>query len=192
MKTALKSLVLLAFIAILSVFTFSQRELGSRPTDSGGVLTREQAAFDVKNYDISARIFPDRKFITGETVITAEIVIPTNEIRLDLDTPYTVLGVAEVGNMNVKKQLDFKRVDGTITVMFPTTKQPGEKFKVAVMYEGNPRTAPRAPWVGGFMWEKTADRSDWIAIAQQNDGPDLWYPSKDHPSDEADSVLRSI
>ncbi|MCW5959938.1 MAG: M1 family metallopeptidase [Pyrinomonadaceae bacterium] len=192
MKIAAKSLFAVVLIVFSTNFAYSQRELGSRPTESGGTLTREQAAFDVKSYDISARIFPDRKFITGETIISAEIVVPTNVIRLDLDTPYEVLGVAEVGGMNVKNQLDFKRVDGKIFVTFPMTKQPGEMFKVAVMYEGNPRVAPRAPWVGGFMWEKTADGSDWIAIAQQNDGSDIWYPSKDHPSDEADSVSLHI
>ena len=48
-----------------------------------------------------------------------------------------------------------------------------------------PREAPRPPWVGGFIWAKTPIGADWISVALQNDGADLMFPVKDHPSDKA-------
>jgi aminopeptidase N len=180
------------FLLILVSSVFSQRDLGVRPTDTGGPLMPEQAAYDVKNYDISARIFPDRKAISGETIISANIVSPTNVFVVDLDTPFEVSFVGLVEGTDAPKSLKFERRMGKIWIWFPMTKQPGEQVKVAVRYAGTPRVAPKPPWVGGFMWEKTADGSDWIAIACQNDGADLWFPVKDHPSDEADSVALHI
>ena len=34
------------------------------------------------------------------------------------------------------------------------------------------------------MWEKTPNGADWISVALQNDGADLLFPCKDHPSDK--------
>ncbi len=192
MKNLYKLLLGILPVILFANVIFAQRELGVRPTDTGGPLMPEQAAYDVKNYDISARVFPDKKAISGETVITANIISPTNVFVVDLDTPYEVSFAALVEGFDAPKALKFERRTGKIWIWFPMTKQPGEQVKVAVRYAGVPRLAPRAPWVGGFMWEKTADGSDWIVNAQQNDGADLWYPSKDHPSDEADSVSLHI
>lgn len=176
------SLILLTQLAV------AQRDLGARPTDSGGPVMAEQATYDVRHYDISARIFPDKKAISGITVITAKFVSPTNVFVFDLDTPFTVSMVATLGEYSVPSLLKFERREGKIWAWFPMTKQPGDEVRIEVRYSGMPRVAPKPPWVGGFMWEKTADGSDWIAIACQNDGADLWIPVKDHPSDEADSV----
>ena len=64
------------------------------------------------------------------------------------------------------------------------TKQVGDEIQTSITYAGTPRIAPNPPWVGGFMWKKTADGSDWISVALQNDGADLLFPCKDHPSDK--------
>ena len=50
----------------------------------------EQAAFDVQSYDVALKVDPKAKTIAGTTVMIAKVVIPTNVIVLDLDTPYTV------------------------------------------------------------------------------------------------------
>ncbi|MDQ6785305.1 MAG: M1 family metallopeptidase [Acidobacteriota bacterium] len=180
------------FSLVISLFLFAnvslaQRDLGARPTETGGVLIYEQAAYDVKNYDITLRVNPADKSIAGETIVTARIVQPTIWFVLDLDTPLTVSETSQIEN-GKSKNLYFERRGGKIWIKFPQSKQPDEMVSVRVKYAGVPRVAPRPPWVGGFVWSKTADGQDWIAVACQNDGPDLWFPSKDHPSDEADTV----
>jgi len=173
---------ILQYLFILSIFTlaaFAQREHGVRATDTGGPLMFEQAVFDVQNYDISLKADPAAKTISGTTVMTARTVIPTNVIVLDLDTPYAISAVTDGVN-----KLDYSRKEGKIWIWFPLTKQVGDEIKTSITYSGTPRIAPNPPWIGGFMWAKTGDGSPWISVALQNDGADLLFPSKDHPSDK--------
>ena len=187
MKTIQNSFLLFATFLLSATALFGQRELGARPTSSGGPLIYEQAAYDVLKYDITAQVFPDERKIIGETMIVTAIVSPTMWFVFDLDTPFKILRVSLYQNDELV-ELRFKRKEGRIWASLPRTMQPGEAAVVIVAYEGKPRVAPNPPWVGGFMWEKTSDGSDWIVNANQNDGADLWFPVKDHPSDEASEV----
>ena len=77
-------------------FTFvqAQRDVGVRPTDSGGPLMPEQAAYDIKSYDLDLRINPTEQSIKGVLTAQALIVHPTAWFVLDLDPPLTVDSVA--------------------------------------------------------------------------------------------------
>ncbi|HQZ83979.1 MAG TPA: M1 family metallopeptidase [Pyrinomonadaceae bacterium] len=183
----MKAFYSFAAIAILAVASFGQRELGAKPTKTGGPLAFEQAVFDVKDYNISIKADPKTRSITGTTVMTAKAVIPSNVIVLDLDTPYKIESVTENG-----QPLRYERKDGQIRIYFPYSKQDGETIRTKIVYSGTPRVAPRPPWVGGFMWEKTKDGADWISVALQNDGADLLFPCKDHPSDKPATVSMHI
>jgi len=180
-----KIIVATLLIAASSITAFSQRELGVRPTDTGGPLMFEQAAFDVNSYDINLSADPKTKSISGTTVMTAKIVIPTNVIVLDLDTVFKISALSEPSGLDTgMRDLKYERKGGKIWIWFPLTKQAGEEITIKTAYSGIPREAPRPPWVGGFMWKKTSDGSDWISVALQNDGADLMFPCKDHPSDK--------
>jgi aminopeptidase N len=181
--------ILLILFLVSSVF--AQRELGVRPTETGGVVPFEQAAYDVAKYDVSLKINPAEKSIAGATIITARIVQPINVFVLDLDTPFNVSEVILIEGKTETK-LKFERIGGKIWSYFLMTKQAGETVAVKVSYSGVPRVAPRAPWIGGFMWEKTADGSPWIATAYQNDGADLMFPCKDYPSDKPENTALHI
>lgn len=185
MKRILQSLSLL--LALFFVTTFAQREHGVRPTVTGAPLVFEQAAYDVQSYDVSINVDPKTKSISGKTVMRAKIVIPTNVIMLDLDEPYTVSRVDRATGCCYK----FENLHGKVWVYFPT-KQPGEEITTVISYSGIPRVAPNPPWIGGFMWKQTPSGADWISIAMQNDGADLLFPVKDHPSDKASDVAMHI
>jgi aminopeptidase N len=186
----LMSCVLLVLSA--AVGAQAQRELGARPTDSGGPLMPEQAAYDVKSYDLALKVNPTDQSIKGTLTVTALIVHPTEWFVLDLDDPLKVEAIYTPHGSGSAQQLPFDRRGGKIWIAFPATKQPGETVRVAVDYGGKPRIAPRPPWVGGFIWSKTPSGQPWIATACQMDGADVWWPCKDHPSDEADSIALHI
>jgi aminopeptidase N len=190
-RTLLHSAGCVALLLCAAAIATAQRPLGVRPTDSGGPLMPEQAAYDVKAYDLALAVNPAEQSIKGTLTATALIVSPTEWFVLDLDTPLAVESVKMMEG-GKSRPLEFERRGGKIWIAFPLTKQPGETVKVAVSYGGKPRVAPRPPWVGGFIWAKTADGQPWIATACQNDGADLWWPCKDHPSDEADSIALHI
>ena len=169
---------------------YGQRDLGARPTESGGVLMPEQAAYDVKSYDLNLRVNPEEQSIKGVLTAKAQIVNPIDKFVLDLDTPLTVESVALVFPLKDKADvpLKFERRENKIWIAFPKTKNVGETIDVRIAYNGKPRVAPRPPWVGGFVWLKTADGQPWFATAVQMDGADLWFPVKDHPSDKPETV----
>ena len=175
------------FLLILASVGLPQRELGVRPTETGGPLKFEQAVYDVQSYDVSLNIFPATRSLAGVTTMVARTVIPTNVILLDLDTPFTVERVGDGTN-----PLKFERNGGQIRIWFPFTKQVGDEIKTVISYSGTPREAPRPPWVGGFIWTKTKSGADWISVALQNDGADLMFPVKDHPSDKPANVSMHI
>ena len=185
----MKRLINTALVLLLLTFSaIAQRELGVRPTETGGPLIFEQAVYDVQAYDITLDVDPKTKSISGTTVMTARTAIPTDAIVLDLDTPFAVSKVTDgAGN-----DLEYERTDTKIRIRFPFSKQVGEEIKTSVSYAGTPRVAPRAPWIGGFMWEKTPSGSDWVSVALQNDGADLMFPVKDHPSDKPARVAMHI
>ena len=59
--------------------------------------------------DITTRVDPATKSIAGVVTITARIVSPIETFLLDLDTPYTVSAVAQVGPGNATSPLRFDR-----------------------------------------------------------------------------------
>ena len=181
----------LSVVFALFLFTVTisaQRELGVRPTETGGPLKFEQAVYDVQSYDVSVKVDPGAKSISGTTAMTARTTIPTDVILLDLDTPYTVSKVSDGNGSDLK----YERTSTEIRIWFPQSKQVGEEIKTSITYSGTPRIAPNPPWIGGFMWEKTPSGSDWVSVALQNDGADLLFPVKDHPSDKPATAAMHI
>src|SRR5690606_36590429 len=67
-----------------------------------------------------------------------------------------------------------------------------DKEVFTVFYEGHPTQAKRAPWDGGFDFKKDSNGKHWIATACQGLGASVWWPNKDHQSDEVDSMLISV
>ncbi|MEQ1920871.1 MAG: M1 family metallopeptidase [Pyrinomonadaceae bacterium] len=183
----MKQIYILIAILAFAASAFAQRELGVRPTETGGPLMFEQAAYDVSFYEIDVKVDPKERSIAGETLMNAKIVIPTNVVVLDLDTTFTVSKIE-----NWLDAVKWERRGSKLWIWFPQTLQPGELIAIRTKYSGKPRVAPRAPWVGGFMWEKTPSGADWISVALQNDGADLYFPVKDHPSDKVETATMLI
>jgi len=171
----------------------AQRQLGVRVTNhSGGPLLPDQAAYDVTFYELALRVEPDARRIDGTLTVQARVVHPLIWFVLDLDTVLTVRRVEEqVAGRWVPRTFEH-RPDGRIWTHLAHTRQPGRQLVLRVHYGGVPREAPYPPWIGGFTWARTADGQPWIATSNQGEGADLWWPCKDHPSDEPDSMALHI
>lgn len=173
--------VMMAMLPIVTTLLAAQS-----PT-SGGGLKLEQAAYDVQSYDISIKVDPASKSLSGTTLMDAKVVIPTASILIDLDDPYTVSRITDG-----KQALRFERIKGAIRVHFSLSKQSGEAIHVETTYSGSPRVARNAPWDGGTIWSKTPSGADWISVALQGAGADLLFPCKDHPSDRPNNATMRI
>ena len=161
------------------------------PNDSGLPLEPEQSAFDATYYSLALAVDPATRTIDGTLTMEARVVQPTAAVLLDLDAPLAVASVEEVGYLDigaVALARRFERDGGRLRIHLGRTAQPGERLRLRIAYGGTPRVAPRPPWDGGFTWTEAADGTPWVAVSCQVQGADLWWPVKDHPSDEADSV----
>ncbi|MEO7802575.1 MAG: M1 family metallopeptidase [Ginsengibacter sp.] len=147
---------------------------------SGGKIKPAQANIDVKHYKISVDLDVDNHTIKGNTVIKFNVLKPTNVLEFDLVDSFHISALT----VNGKKQpYDFKNNLITIT----TTKElPAGKSEVAVTYHGKPHVAVKPPWDDGFTYAKDAAGNPWIAVTAEATGGKLYFPCKDHPSDEPD------
>ena len=59
-------------------------------------------------------------------------------------------------------------------------------YFLTIYYHGTPKEARRPPWDGGWIWRKDSLGRPWMSIACQGLGASVWFPCKDHQSDEPD------
>lgn len=150
--------------------------------DIRGALNPMRTCYDVYFYDLNIQIDPTNQSIAGY-----------NDIYYTAQNDFSILQIDLFDNLFVKKILNeenellFERKHDAIYITLPLQKK-GTKGKLRIYYEGQPIVAKRAPWDGGFVW--TADQSgkDWIGVACEGDGASLWWPNKDHLSEEPDSM----
>lgn len=176
-------------ILFITLITF-QLSIGQNSLvyESGGVLTPEQASFDVYYYDLDLKVDPSEKTVGGTVGIHFTVVNPTNVIELALDPRLEIESITQVGNNNRNLRFTRKGSSKRVMVYFRQTLQPGQKSAVMVTYGGQPREAENPPWDGGLVWDQTPAGEPWVGVATQTIGAWTWWPNKDHPSDKADSV----
>ncbi len=178
-----------SMIPVLLVLLFQPVYAQELIYESGGDLIREQAAFNVYHYELDLRVNPQDSTIAGTVVVRADIVQPTDVIVLDLDPRFEIESISEVADGGSRK-LTYETQENSkrVYIYFPFTRQPAEKIKVTVEYNGQPLVAANPPWDGGFVWNETPSGEPWIGVACQTIGAWVWWPNKDHPSDKPDSV----
>lgn len=157
--------------------------------ESGGKLTPGLAAYNVQFYELDLKVNPNDSTVTGHVDIHFDIVHPANRIELALDPGMAIHSAIRVDS-DRDETLQINRSDTTRTfdLYFRETLQPGSREVVRIHYGGVPRVAPRPPWDGGFVWDRTPSGDPWVGVTVQTTGAWLWWPNKDHPSDRPDSV----
>ncbi len=63
---------------------------------------------------------------------------------------------------------------------------------ITAWFHGKPKKALRAPWDNGWIWNKDSLQNPFVSVTAQGMGASMWYPCKDHQSDEPDlgAILR--
>jgi len=156
--------------------------------DSGGTLPPEQAAYDVTFYDLSVGVHPADQTIDGTLTVVADVTDSLDVFVLNLDRRLSVSRVWPRGKPSRSLAVERRAGDNELWMALPTPKGPGDRVALTVAYDGTPRVAPNPPWDGGVTWATTPSGAPWIATSCQTAGADLWWPVKDHPSDEPDSM----
>lgn len=179
-------LLIFQVILLLSISSSVVAQLGRTPKhftadDSlRGTLNANRSWWNVLRYDIT--VIPDyaSETIAGQTVIWFDYSKPGKQLQLDLQQPLVIDSIV----LN-QQRLPFTRKNNIALVQMPAQMQGGE-CRLNIHYHGKPRKAVRAPWDGGWVWAKDAQGRPWMTVACQGLGASVWYPCKDHQSDEPD------
>lgn len=145
---------------------------------SGGKLKPEQAIMDVRHYSINLAVDIDNKSISGFTVIDFILSQQAPVLLFDLLNDMKVEKIWVNG-----KETPFTHTNALITVS-PAAPVAAGKASVKVKYAGKPHVATRPPWEDGFTWTKDTLGHPWVAVTAEAAGGQIYFPCKNHPSDE--------
>ncbi len=147
-----------------------------------GALNQLRSNFDVKHYNIAISINPDKKYISGYVDIDFVPEQALTKLQIDLFKNMQLDSIVWQS-----KELQFYRKYNAVYVSFP--QEVKSRQTIRCYYKGKPTKAPKPPWKGGFVWEKAEDKSPWIGVACELTGASLWFPLKDHISDEPEEGM---
>lgn len=182
-KYSLIILFILLFQSGFSQANVKENKKFSKADTLRGSLSAERVCYDVLSYDLDVKIDVDSQFISGSNIITFVAEQDFKKLQIDL-----------FANMKIERidfnarELNYTREFNAVFIEFPDTIKKGTVASFKVYYSGHPQAAKHAPWDGGFSWKTDPDSVPWIGVSCQEIGASLWWPCKDHQSDEPENM----
>ena len=156
----------------------------SREDSLRGDLSLMRTCYDVTFYDLFVMVDHQEKSLEKSyNIIHFTVVSDFNKMQIDLALNMEVLLIQFEG-----VELEYSREFGAVYIDFPRVLKKSEYANVKIWYSGYPKEAVNAPWDGGFSWKKDDNGNPWIGVSCQGLGASVWWPCKDHQSDEPDSM----
>ncbi len=152
-----------------------------------GTLTPLRTCYDINYYHLDVKIDPVLQYISGANTFKFTATKDFTDLQFDLFEQFKISKI-----VYKNKILPFKRSFNSVFVKFPKTIKAGQKDEFKVFYEGKTVIAKQAPWDGGFVYSSDDAGKPWVTVACQGFGASSWWPTKDHQSDEVDSMLISV
>lgn len=185
-----KYILFLTFTLLLVISLWGQEKATFTHEDTlRGSITPERAWWNVLRYDITVKPDFNTKSIEGKVKILIDKQIQFNKtMQIDLQDPLIIDSVA-VSNSS-GSNISFQKIDSNVWhIFFKNFPQSAAELYgiVTIYYHGTPREAINPPWDGGWIWKKDNKGRPWMSVACQGLGASVWYPCKDHQSDEPDN-----
>lgn len=167
------------------------QEFGERRSAVSGLpLTEDQQAIDPEHLWLDIWVDPVAQSIRGRAAYSLLIGDAADVVELELDNRFVVSRVA-LGKIELPAE-GYRHAGGLLSIPIEVDRRANGRLDVTVEYAGQPRTAPNAPWDGGFVWAKTRQGEPWIATAMQAHGCDLLFPCIDNATKEITRVDSTI
>jgi aminopeptidase N len=160
-----------------------------------GSITPERAWWNVVSYNISVTPDYKSKSIQASNQIGFDVNTDgaNKKMQIDLQQPLAIDSIIFYG----KKISSFSRNGNVYIIDFGDynfisaktslqRKIPVTLYKLLIYYHGKPHEAVYPPWDGGWIFAKDEKGRPWMTVACQGLGASVWYPCKDHQSDEPD------
>ncbi|MDX1407480.1 MAG: M1 family metallopeptidase, partial [Saprospiraceae bacterium] len=181
----MKGLVLWTLFLCLGISSIAQSF--TRQDTLRGSITPERAWWDLTWYDLNIHVDIPNRSLSGTNTIGYTVLRPHQVMQIDLQPPMRIDRVSQDG-----QALVVTREGSAWFIQLPRPPRVGGRGAVRVEFSGVPKVAANPPWDGGLTWARDGNGLDWIATTCELDGASLWWPCKDHPYDEPDSVSISI
>ncbi|MEP7109181.1 MAG: M1 family metallopeptidase [Ferruginibacter sp.] len=167
----------------------------------------ERDWWDVLKYDLHVKFNIEDSTISGYNNIWFKVLKDHNMMQIDLQEPLIMDSVElevetiakveahnalPVGEKFIYKILENKKDGNAYFLKLPDLAKYQPAPLLTVYYHGKPQIAKNPPWDGGLIWKKDKNNNPWVSIACQGKGASVWYPCKDHQSDEPDSAEMHI
>ncbi len=172
-------------VQIGSSHLFAQTENITRQEILRGSVTHEREWWDVVHYNLKVEFLPETKSLKGSNTITFKTLKAGNKMQIDLQPPLSITKITH-GN----SQLKFEREGNVYLVTLEKDIPKGIEDKVEIFYEGIPVVSKNPPWVGGITWGRDDLGEHFIVTTCQGIGASIWWPNKDHGSDESDRGMQ--
>jgi aminopeptidase N len=182
-RARLKFAVLVFALLCYISHAYSQDIVFDRGDTLRGALSLVRTCYDVHHYDLWLRIDTSYQSIKGKNIISFSATTDFQDMQVDL---FKNMVVATITFEN--QPVQFKREFNSMLLHLPRVLSKGEHATLEIEYFGKPRVAKNPPWDGGFIWTTSENNQPWIAVSCQGIGASLWWPCKDHLSDEPDSM----
>lgn len=188
----MRNQLLLFFLCQIPILLFGQADFYdsysfTKADSLRGDLRPERTCYDVTYYELHLDLDTRKRQLRGYVDMHFLVTEDFTRLQFDLYDNMTIDRIEANG-----QELPFEREANAVFVDFPSTRHAEELGRLRIYYHGSPVTARTPPWDGGFIWSTDRKGRPWIAVACEGDGASLWWPNKDHLSDEPDSVLISI
>ncbi len=168
------------FSVLLFIISFSVIcQSFTRQDSLRGGITPERAWWDLIHYDLKVDVNPEEKYIFGSNTIRYIVLENRTVMQIDLQPPMKIEKVIQN-----EQEISFTSEGNAHFIQLQEQQKKGEEYDLTIYFSGNPRTAIRAPWDGGFSWKKDSNGKHFIATSNQGIGASIWWPNKDHPYDE--------
>lgn len=191
--TAFTSFVFLMMVNSCAAQPLSQKKGFTRQDSLRGTLRPERTWWDVQRYDVHVTPDYNSKTISGKVYmhIKRSGKATTSVMQIDLQEPMVLDSVAYDANEGksirhftapLRREGNAWWVETAAFQKYLNTEDP----TLTLYFHGKPREAVRPPWDGGWIWSKDKQGRPWMSVACQGLGASVWYPCKDHQSDEPD------
>lgn len=187
MKKIFLAIILTAFFSYTKAQLMTSKNQFTKADTLRGMLTPLRTCYDINYYHLDVKIDIENKAVSGSNEFVFTAMQNFTKLQFDL---FENLKIDKVIYNNT--ELPFTREFGAVFITFPKTIKKGTKDRFTVFYNGNPIVAKNAPWDGGFIFKKDKSGNPFVSVACQGLGASVWWPTKDHQSDEVDSMLISI
>jgi aminopeptidase N len=152
-----------------------------------GTITAERAWWDLTHYNLNIQVFPADSSISGTNLISYIPLSEATNFQIELQEPMAITAASQNG-----KALKWNKIGPIYSIELLKEQVLGKVHQIEIVFSGKPKVAKRAPWDGGFSWTKDENGNWFIATSNQGEGASLWWPNKDHPYDEPDSLEMTV